>query len=333
MPATQTPPAARAHSAATRPSPSPPAALFPISALRPGDVLLSCGQEALSHLIRRLDGGDYSHAAVYDGTFAVDATRKGFKRHELKDDMAEQWYIDAYRWHSPPPDPNDLGSGQYPPKPVIARNDLIVDAKTRFAYDELVMAAVVIALSEEPDDKWLRRSVRLLLSRVATWMHDHVFSVPGRSTMTCSESVTRSFDEAQPPSKYEIEIELNPLRDYSALTMQAVGVQAARPLSPYEETRQRYAELIVRAMQPNENSGLQQFALQFRADTSPGTGGAKNLPPGFVTPHDLQTSPSLRKLGRLSQNPTPPAATQSNFRLFLAMIWEFLHPAKSISRR
>ena len=92
-------------SSGTRHFSSTTGALLPVSALRPGDVLLSCGTEALSILISRLDGGDYSHSAVWDGAKAVDATPDGVVRHDLQHDMDEQWFIDAYRWHSPPRHP------------------------------------------------------------------------------------------------------------------------------------------------------------------------------------------------------------------------------------
>ncbi|HEY4953707.1 MAG TPA: hypothetical protein VII02_02360, partial [Gemmatimonadaceae bacterium] len=193
-----------------------------VTDLRTGDVLLSCGCEALSQLIRRLDGGDYSHAAVWDGKCAVDATENGVVRNNLSDDIKEQWYIDAYRWHSPTPGSTDLGDATYPWDPVIARSNRIVDARTKFAYDELLMGALVIALSKEPTDKWLRWSVRLLLSRVEEWVHEQISARRGTTAMTCSETVAVSFDEAEPP-KYTIEVKVDPARDYLILALASAG--------------------------------------------------------------------------------------------------------------
>ena len=209
-------------------TPAPPPFLDP-SELRPGDVLLSCGDEALSELIRRLDGGDYSHAAVWDGKCAVDATEKGVVRRDLKKDTDAQWYVDAYRWHSRPP-PIDLGEPSYPFQPVIARSDRIVDARTGFAYDELLLGALVIAVSKKPPDRWLRMAVRLLLSRVEQWVHEHIDARRGTIGMTCSETVAVSFDEAAPPI-YAIEVDLDRDRDY-----QIFGL-APQPERPNKTTK------------------------------------------------------------------------------------------------
>jgi hypothetical protein len=299
-----------------------------VSDLLPGDVLLSCGKEALSILIKRLDGGDYSHSAVWDGPSAVDATEDGFVRRELEKDIGYQWYLDAYRWHSPAPGSTDLGAGSYPYGPVIARNDRIVDAKTKFAYDELLMLAVIVAVSKEPSDKWLGRAVRLLLSRAEQWIHEHIFAKPGTAAMTCAESVAVSFDEAV-PAKYAIELEVDQSKEYdtiAAARSRESGGGIMRAFSSYDEVKRRYAELIVTAA-PATARGL-HAAIDARTDVR------MNLPPGCVTPHDLQTSPSLRKLGRLSPwKPRPPADSEPSWRLFIEAIKEFTHKQKTLSRQ
>ena len=293
-----------------------------------GDVLLSCGQEALSILIKRLDGGDYSHSAVWDGAFAIDAAHDGFKKNRLQDDIDKQWYLDAYRWHSPPP-PTDLGDPGYPYQPVTARSDAIVAAKTKFAYDELFMAAVVIAVSKQPDDKWLRRAARLLLSRVQQWVHDHITSKPGVVAMTCAESVAVSFDEADPPT-YELKVEIDQSRNYATLaraTPRLLGNFMTHMLSPYDELRQRYADLVVAA--------APQILRALQVPAGAGGFAQMNFPPGCVTPRDLQTSPSLRRVGRLSPDkPTPPAASAPTWRLVIELIREYLkNRPKTLSRQ
>jgi hypothetical protein len=298
-----------------------------VSDLRPGDVLLSCGDEALSELIRRLDGGDYSHAAVWDGKQAVDATARGVVRRDLSDDIKAQWYIDAYRWHSPPPDSADLGHATYPPDPVIARSDRIVDEHTKFAYDELIMGALVIALSRKPTDKWLRISVRLLLSRVEEWVREHITAKPGTTAMTCSETVAVSFDEAVPP-KYTIEVDVDPDRDYQAFAPAPPPARRTHVFSSYDALKRRYAELFAEA-EPNTALRLQAAAVALR-----GVGASVDLPPGSVTPRDLQTSPSLTLLGRLSETKEPPdTVSHSTLRLLLAVIREYWpHRTKTLSR-
>jgi len=303
-----------------------PPVLIDRSQLRPGDILLSCGDEALSELIRRLGGGDYSHAAVWDGKCAVDATEKGIVRRDLDKDIKAQWYIDAYRWHSPSPPPpssaTDLGNPPYPFEPVIARSDRIVADGTQFAYDELFMAALVVTLSDEPDDEWLRKAVRMLLGRTEEWVHDHVTS-RGKTVMTCSQTVAVSFDEAS-PANYTIEFDVARHREFETFTLGP----APQNLSSYGALKRRYAELVAEAA-PAIAQGIQT------ANIAPqGLGPGISLPSGSVTPHDLQTSPSLRLLGRLSERRTRPSVVdESTFLLFMELVRDYLpNPLKTLSR-
>jgi hypothetical protein len=200
-----------------------------------------------------------------------------------------------------------------------------VDARTGFAYDELLLGALVIAVSKKPPDRWLRMAVRLLLSRVEQWVHEHIEARRGTIGMTCSETVAVSFDEAAPPI-YAIEVDLDRDRDYQIF---GLAPQPERPniFSPYDALKKRYAELVAAAV-PSIALGL-HAAVGAAGGAAAGT----DLPPGTLTPRDLQTSPSLTKIGRLSERTPPPAtASWSTFRLFLAVIREYLLPAKTIGR-
>jgi hypothetical protein len=316
--------------------PSGTKAIIPKSDLRPGDVLLSCGTAAISELIRRIDGGLYSHAAIWDGQFAVDATDDGVVRRPLEKDEAVQWFIDAYRWHEPPQNGPDLGSPKYPAQPVLDETDKIVDQGTQFAYDQLVLAALVIWLSNRPTDKWLRRAARLLLSRFEVWFVERIRK-PGKISMVCSEIVARSFDQARRPPDYSIEVIVDGSRDAAAIAAAVkraraipVGVAATMPDtsdSAYDALKRRYGEILV---QNTTTAVERQRLLEFAAaniltDTNTtrlmraGDGG---IPPSCVTPRDLQRSPNLRLLGRLSENPAP-ALPKSTFKLFLMLLKEF----------
>lgn len=298
------------------------------SDLRPGDVLLSCGASDLSQLIRRIDGGQYSHAALWDGAHALDATEHGVVRNDLEKDEQAQLYIDAYRWHAMPNQGAVLGDAGYPAAPVLAVADEIVEQKTTFAYDELVMSALVIALSREPADKWLRASARVILSRVEIWLHEHIFSKPGRNTMVCSETVARSFGEAQQPPDYSIDVIVDGSRDLSAMASLAapsLNLLAASPKagpgSSYDSLKRRYGELLAKAGTVDSQQ-LAIFALT-QSQTSllalnVTTAGASDLPFACVTPHDLERSPSLEYLGRLSEKPNLPGA-RPTWLLFLRL--------------
>jgi hypothetical protein len=311
-------------------------AFLPKSDLRAGDVLLSCGCEALSELIRRLDGGLYSHAAVWDGEFAVDATERGVVRNQLEKDEAEQWYMDAYRWHAAHPnDDPDLGSAEYPSKPVLDESDKIVRQGTAFAYDELVLAALVIWLSNQPADRWLRAAARLLLSRFEAWLLEKIRK-PGKTAMVCSETVARSFDQAKQPPDYTIQVIVDGSRDAAAI---AAAVKAERailagvrptlpaPASSYDALKRRYGQLLVRSKTEDERERLLEFAEANLVSGAKAVrlmdAGHRGIPPSCVTPRDLQRSPNLRKLGRLSENASP-SLPKSTFGLFLLLLKEYL---------
>ena len=321
----------------TTAGPSGTQPLLPKSALFPGDVLLSCGAGALSEMIRRLDGGLYSHAAVWDGECAVDATASGVKRNTLEHDEDEQVFIDAYRWHAalPNADP-DLGGAGYPSKPVLDQAAKIVQQGPAFAYDELLLAALVIWLSNRPADKWLRMAARLLFSRFQVWFHERV-TKPGKQSMVCSEVVARSFDQAVTPPDYSIKVIVDGSRDPAAIAaaIKAQGGISAdfiRPLPPapassYDALKRRYGEILVSGMTGPEREHLLRFAAANLTTDSTSVllmpAGKKDLPPNCVTPHDLQRSPNLRYLGRLSEKPAPNLPS-STFKLLMLVLKDYL---------
>jgi hypothetical protein len=313
------------------------------SDLRPGDVLLSCGCEALSELIRRIDGGDYSHSAMWDGQFAVDATSKGLKQNKLEDDEAVQWFIDAYRWHEPPESGPVLGSPNYPTQPVLNEIKEILKRGADFAYDGLVLAALVIWVSNRPADKWLRRAARLLLSRFEDWFLKRIRK-PGKTAMVCSESVARSFDQANRPPNYTIEIIVDGSRDSAAIEDAAkidatggggVATQTPTRVTTYEDVKRRYGEILLTGMPPEERARLLDFAdRNDRARRGPGEtieAGENGLPPSCVTPHDLQRSPNLKVIGRLSENAAP-NLPKSSFWLLVLLFKEYLRPKQGHSQ-
>jgi hypothetical protein len=298
--------------------------------LHPGDVLLSCGCEALSELIRRFDGGDYSHSAMWDGECAVDSTKSGLKRRTLEQDEGVQWFIDAYRWHEPPQDGPELGSGKYPAKPVLNEIAAIFRHGADFAYDGLVMAALVIWLSNRPADRWMRQAARLLLSRFEVWFLKRIRK-PGKTPMVCSETVARSFDQAVRPPNYSIEIIVDGSRDSAAIADAAkaaptdaggLGVETPTRVTSYEDVKRRFGEILLSGMTPAERARVLEFA-DLNANTRQDSidtmeAGEQGIPPNCVTPHDLQRSPNLKVIGRLSER-TAPNLPQSTFMLFVRL--------------
>lgn len=285
--------------------------------LEPGDVLLSCGKNALSQLIRKIGGGLYSHAAVWDGAYVIEATKKGVKRDPLSFELEEQWYVDAYRWRPVPPDGHVLGDPQYPYQPVTSASDKIATLGPRFAYDELLMAGLVIALSGLPADPLLRAAARVALSNLEWWIHTNIDQRHKRGMM-CSEVVTTSYWRATPNPRYAIQIFVDAPRKVRLLA--AAARSASRPAvrrrraaddpseREYDDLRQECARLLLpivtRARRtPSRAPGAARPRAIARAILA--EAGGPWVPLGSVTPHDLESSPSLKLVGRLSQQRLP----------------------------
>jgi hypothetical protein len=67
--------------------------------LRPGDVLLSLGTGTTSEAIRMLDGGEYSHAALWTGSTVIESTTPCVMERTFAKSLADhdRAYVRAYR--------------------------------------------------------------------------------------------------------------------------------------------------------------------------------------------------------------------------------------------
>ena len=274
--------------------------------LRPGDVLLSFGDPGdwIDCLIAKLDDGIYSHAAVWDGTSVVEATLRGVLRTTIEDEET-QAHLDAYRWQPSPPDGHELGDGKYPYRPVTDEADKIAQSGTKYSYDKLMLAALVIGISKVPVDAKTRALVRTLANKIAAWVLAHE-----KQGMTCTEVVSTSFWDASADRCYAIDILVDGSRDFEAIGAVAAGPRgprAKRPLSGYERDKRKCLELFLKAA-----SSLQRDAFKAWAEAQAGAlkfgpraaqGGGPDVPLACVTPRDLQRSPDLKCIGRLPHLP------------------------------
>jgi hypothetical protein len=71
--------------------------LIEIEALQPGDVMLSRGDSGIAAGIVELDGGRYSHAALWTGTTLLESTLPTVRESELRDANKHALFIDVYR--------------------------------------------------------------------------------------------------------------------------------------------------------------------------------------------------------------------------------------------
>lgn len=293
--------------------------------LRPGDVLLSYGQEPLSRMIRFLGGGSYSHAALWDGTHIVETSTDDVTLVPLRCATEGQRYVDIYRWQTLEEPVRVLGSAGYESAPVARYGTGIGTVGLGFANDEAVMLGLIVTLSDLSGNLLLRQAVRVALSLLADWIHDRI--APDHRAMICTETVCTAFWEADPATRrYAVHIDLGGSREIDVL--QAIAPPTLHGiLGPAEEEadelRRMAATLFLQA------SG-QEAAFRARAAAvtpmlmgiggpPPGPGlrevGGPLAPLGCVTPHDLQHSPNLQPVGRLSQRRAKPLPRKGLGRL------------------
>lgn len=278
--------------------------------LLPGDVLLSFGTGTLSDMIRILSGGLYSHAAVWDGENVIEATERGVKRDTLQFETTAQVYVDAYRWQPLPPEDHQLGDPAYPSRPVTDQAGAIAAAGPKFAYDELLMAAFVISVSDLPLGPF-RALAREVVWKLDAWVHKHVEGRKKR-TMVCTEVVCTSFWQADPNPLYAINIQVGGSRAAQLVAAASrpsprraalvKGAIAAPSMSEDEELRRQCARLLLRAAGPSRRKRLRASVAAPRAVAAGPVlepAGGPGIPLGCVTPRDLQDSPNLKLVGRL----------------------------------
>jgi hypothetical protein len=282
-----------------------------LAALQPGDVILSFGREPLSYIIREIGGGDYSHATIWDGDHLVETMLRGVSLLSLTHETRQQEYVDVFRWRTKDPPVLKLGDPAYPRQPVAATAAAIGRSNLTFAKGEAVLLALVALFSSVPPSGLLRALVRIITGEIDRWFH-----VPGQRKMICTEVVCTSFWEADAASRrYAIHIPIDASRSTELVRIaSAPPAHHLGPVNPdlaaYEAIRKDLANRLLVAAGPTQQAALRQAALV--APPKHLTGpifaevGGDFVPLFAVTPHDLQLSPNLEPVGRLSTLPKLP---------------------------
>jgi hypothetical protein len=252
--------------------------------LLPGDILLSAGSNLLDQIILLIDQGDYTHTTQYVGKIdgvhmVVEATKKGIKYQSITADLTQD-LVDAYRYVSP--DGASFGNPDWPVKPVI--DQALSFQGSKYAYSELLMAAVILLASEVPSDKNLNIIVRLELTAIESMFEKWLTDNANKTPMTCVEVVTSAhwMALANPANKYGIQVKINGDRNL--------------PFKPSknQETYHDFRNKIMKHMQftyPIYTKKLMEDVALLA------TAGSKTLPLGSCTLRDMQTSPSLQFIG------------------------------------
>jgi len=240
--------------------------------LRPGDVLLHHSWHWVSTLIRIFDGGEFSHASVYDGASVVEMDTPGIVTRTVDQILANTAYVHVYRFRSK--DGSQLGSETCPYEPVLQRIGYYKNLKPRLAWGTFpILGALTLVrrVARERSDlcRTLDRMGAPLSSLVAT----------RRNAITCTEFVYRCFVEAG--ELYELSITGRNQSGWNGIAARTARQGFAGPSKKDDSRLDR---------DPGRRTRFD------RVSTS--TTGAE---PTFVTAADLSHSPNLLRIGELSR--------------------------------
>jgi hypothetical protein len=264
--------------------------------LQAGDVLLMQGDSLISDFIRIFDQGQYSHAAIFDGHNVVEMLAQGTTVRSLEESVVDTRFVDVYRFVGS--DGTPLGSPGLERQPVLDRIQHYVDAGEQYGYEQILLLALLCATRREAQENLtpvqaliLRRILDSAAEVVATMIH------AGHTPMICSELVYKCYTEAG--SRYAILVrgaDLPAAAPLGALESLAPGRAAAAPAaqSAFQEEASRF--LLNYAVAKRHNVAAREFATA----ATPAAIVAASAVADFVTPHDLETSPSLQLAGTLA---------------------------------
>lgn len=259
--------------------------------LAPADVLLSLGEGTLSEAIQALDGGWYSHAALWAGADVIESTDPKVVRRplDLSIRSAGRRFVDVYR-------NRELSEEQ---RTQIVANAVAYVGRT-YAYGELLLGAGIIAsgsflfrTSDHAQRAWLH-AINVVRSFLTAPIEAKA------NLVTCAELVARSYNDAGAP----LHIDISGLRMYKGAELrQALGDMARRHLpSPkggepevlaaIRSFQERFAELGLEA----PSALLTMDSPQPRALQSIVRAGA-DWSASMVTPRDIMQSLNLDLIG------------------------------------
>ncbi|MCF8031593.1 MAG: hypothetical protein K9K66_01630 [Desulfarculaceae bacterium] len=260
--------------------------------LHDGDVLLYHGKNFISKLVRLFDGGDYSHAGIFAGGRVLEAVGSGVEYQELAKSVAGATYVDVYRYKSE--DNAVLGSPQLPGDPVLENIHHYEEHRERYGYEQLLLLAILAATRRPPFG--LAPGLAMIMRNLLESAADIITSITdgGREPMICSELVFRCYDEAGEDYKILV-VGADILSRFAGgpLTSRGLG-DGLLPGEDTEEAVSFQAEARTFLAEYESAKGSQIAALDTRSMFE-----LSRANPNYVTPRDLQKSPSLRKMGTL----------------------------------
>jgi hypothetical protein len=147
--------------------------------LRPADVLLSRGHGLVSDLIANVDGGSYSHGAVWSGEGVIQATSDGITHSAAKGEHGVYRRIDL---------PDEVASEIV----EVAKSQL----EGRYAYGELVLLGLLFSSGMRVNGDLLPRMLEAIGGPTASKLKAWLDQRPEAKARICTELVASSYFKA-----------------------------------------------------------------------------------------------------------------------------------------
>jgi hypothetical protein len=194
-----------------------------LSELQPADVLLMRGTAFVSDLIVDFDGGPYSHAAIFDGANVFEALERGCVLVPLVQSLTDHGarFVDVFRFDK---DGHAIGDPGFAFDPIRAVINSYAAERERYAYEEILLLALLATARKLDDGSW---GARLVADRAAAALL--AITAGGRQPMICSELVFRCYFEAGP--QYDLELANEPI-DAITQTPLVAAYRASGPDEP-----------------------------------------------------------------------------------------------------
>jgi len=305
------------------------------SELEPADVLLCRGDSDISLGIVELDGGSYSHAALWSGECVIESTLPCVKRSSIDECAGHALYIDAYR-------SRELGQRG---SAVVANAEAYLDRP--YGTLNLGLSTLLVAVTSWMPHEWAEMNALYgagELARLLRLLRLVKDECGDERQVTCAELVVRCYHDADVPLTVKLKGErkfhgasfLNAIREVSLRVSESRPRGLGSEDSPVGPARAIDAELrwlgSFEPGAPGTGLGSDDW-LETRAEwferlhlevpgsqateapeepvaLSPEVIRAKELvagqdwAAGLVTPHQLESSPSLTLLGRVAERHT-----------------------------
>jgi hypothetical protein len=271
-----------------------------VAELEAGDLLFARDASPISIWIRRLDGGLFSHVALWDGAAVLEASgdRGAIRARDVEGFVAEHDRTTAYRFRRDGRTLRDIGRGAAAVIDV-ARSYL----GAAYPYAELCLIGVLVGLGRASGHPIGQELFRALGAELARFLRRRREAPEKPPSMTCSQFVGRCFWEADSTDsrRYALTVGYEPSpiwredgsggltfeerRELQRL-VRACREELGREAGP---TRPAYADLS-RGLRGERAFGVERREVR---------AGDPGLPIRCVTPKDLERSKSLIRVGDL----------------------------------